>query len=216
MWRYRQFSVTVYIALSLFYNYSSLHTHWVLLVCCPTPVLWYRLPTADFPFPGFPKYPRAIFIPSLVSQCTLHLELPPLVSCSVWCFRNNWLSGALSDSRLDNWVSEWVEFVTDGQSARMSWRRARLWGPMTRFSFFLSFAGQLRCSSCVMGRPLWREDGSVICSEFVSSHSRWRTRNYILLSHLRPLSFLFVSSCDSQGLRWRNSNPSPHGVTPTD
>jgi hypothetical protein len=27
--------------------YSSLQTHWVLFVCCPSPVLWYRLPMAD-------------------------------------------------------------------------------------------------------------------------------------------------------------------------
>jgi hypothetical protein len=48
-------------------------------------------------------------------------------------------------------------------------------------------------------RPLWREDGSAICSAI----SRWsesrRTHNYILLSHLRLLSSLFVASYDSQG-----------------
>jgi hypothetical protein len=35
--------------------------------------------------------------------------------------------------------------------------------------------------------------------------------NYTLPSHLRLCS-LFVASYDSQGLRWRYSNPPPHGI----
>jgi hypothetical protein len=34
--------------------------------------------------------------------------------------------------------------------------------------------------------------------------------NYTLLSHLR-LRSLFVASYDAQGLRWKYSNPPPHG-----
>jgi hypothetical protein len=37
------------------------------------------------------------------------------------------------------------------------------------------------------------------------------TSNHILPSHPR-LSFLSVASYDSQGLRWKYSNPPPHGV----
>jgi hypothetical protein len=48
LWRSRQFTITVC---------TSLHTYWILLVCCPSPVLWYRLPTADFPLPGFSNCP---------------------------------------------------------------------------------------------------------------------------------------------------------------
>jgi hypothetical protein len=45
--------------------------------------------------------------------------------------------------------------------------------------------------------------------------NRWlvrtlRTNNHTLLSHL-SLCSLFVASCVSQGLRWRYSNPTPHG-----
>jgi hypothetical protein len=45
--------------------------------------------------------------------------------------------------------------------------------------------------------------------------NRWlirslRTNNHTLPSHLR-LCFLFVASYDLQGLRWRYSNPPPHG-----
>jgi hypothetical protein len=46
--------------------------------------------------------------------------------------------------------------------------------------------------------------------------NRWlvrslRTNNHTLPSHLRLCS-LFIASYDSQGLRWRYSNPPPHGV----
>jgi hypothetical protein len=36
-----------------------------------------------------------------------------------------------------------------------------------------------------MGRPLWREDGSAICSVITQWSESRRTRNHILLSHLR-------------------------------
>jgi hypothetical protein len=64
-WRYLQFKITVYIAITISHSLplfltvcSLLYAHWVLLVCCPTKVHWYRLPTADVPIPGFPKCPR--------------------------------------------------------------------------------------------------------------------------------------------------------------
>jgi hypothetical protein len=41
-----------------------------------------------------------------------------------------------------------------------------------------------------------------------------RTNNHTLPSHLRLCSLL-VASYGSQGLRWRYSNPPPHGVMPT-
>jgi hypothetical protein len=61
---------------------SSLHMHWVFLVCCPLPSLWYWLPTADVPLTGFLNCPHATATATLDSQCTLylHLELLPLVT----------------------------------------------------------------------------------------------------------------------------------------
>jgi hypothetical protein len=71
-------------------------------------------------------------------------------------------------------------------------------------------------------RPLWREDGSVICSGITEWSESIRTRNHTLLSHLRlpqpwgpgsciytprkrvaqlypwALGSLYVASCDSQ------------------
>jgi hypothetical protein len=45
-WCCCQFSITVYVALLLFHILSAVHyTHCVLLVYCPSPVLWYQLHT---------------------------------------------------------------------------------------------------------------------------------------------------------------------------
>jgi hypothetical protein len=57
----------------------------------------------------------------------------------------------------------------------------------------------------VLGRPLWREDGSVICSAICQWSESRRTHNQILLPHLRLLDYLSVASYDSQGLGWKYS-----------
>jgi hypothetical protein len=41
------------------------------------------------------------------------------------------------------------------------------------------------CGLVSMGRPLWREDWSAICSVFTQWSESLRTRNHTLLSHLR-------------------------------
>jgi hypothetical protein len=46
-----------------------------------------------------------------------------------------------------------------------------------------------------VGRPLWREDGSVTCSAIADWSGSWRTNNQTLPSHLRLCS-LFVASYD--------------------
>jgi hypothetical protein len=53
----------------------------------------------------------------------------------------------------------------------------------------------------VLGRPLWREEGSVICSEIFQWSESRSTLNHTLLSHLRLLGSLLVASYDLQGLR---------------
>jgi hypothetical protein len=64
----------------------------------------------------------------------------------------------------------------------------------------------------VLGRPLWREDGSVIYSAVCQWSESRRTDNHTSLSHLRLLGSLSVASYDSQGLRWKFSYTPPHGV----
>jgi hypothetical protein len=41
------------------------------------------------------------------------------------------------------------------------------------------------CSLVSVGRPLWREDGSAVCSVITQWSESRRTRNHTLLSHLR-------------------------------
>jgi hypothetical protein len=43
------------------------------------------------------------------------------------------------------------------------------------------------CGRVSVGRPLWRENGSAICSEIIQCSESRRTHNHTLLSHLRVL-----------------------------
>jgi hypothetical protein len=63
----------------------------------------------------------------------------------------------------------------------------------------------------VLGHPLWREDGSVICSAICQWSESRKTHNHTLLSHPRLLGSLSVSFYDSQELRWKYSNPPLNG-----
>jgi hypothetical protein len=81
-------------------------------------------------------------------------------------------------------VEGWSYFMTDGQSVSMSWYRAH----SKTFDQILLPVGMLLSETCGLvsvERPLWREDGSAICS-VITHWSEWRrTRNRTLLSHLR-------------------------------
>jgi hypothetical protein len=81
-------------------------------------------------------------------------------------------------------------------------------GPMTRFYPYPFFSDNIFVVLPV-GRPLWREDGYVTVQSLTGQVTE--ANNHTLPSHLRLCS-PFVASYDSQGLRWRYSNPPPHGV----
>jgi hypothetical protein len=61
-------------------------------------------------------------------------------------------------------------------------------GPMTRFYFFLSFVGKF---SLLLGRPLWREDGSAICTVICQWSESRRTSNHTLLVSSETTGFPF-------------------------
>jgi hypothetical protein len=65
---------------------SSLYAHWVLFVFCPTPVLWYRFPTADVHSLGFQNCPRP-------TETATHSALS--IFCSLLLLSRSVLSGAL-------------------------------------------------------------------------------------------------------------------------
>jgi hypothetical protein len=101
------------------------------------------------------------------------------------------------------WV--WVYLTADGQLTSIGL-------PFGAHDQILSlsflFLQLLCCSSC---RALSLTRGRVCNFQC----NRWlvrslRTNNHTLLSRLRLCS-LFVASYNLQGLRWRYSNPSPHG-----
>jgi hypothetical protein len=75
-------------------------------------------------------------------------------------------------------------FTTDSQSVSMSWCRAHL---RTCDQILLSVGMLLSeiCGLVSVGLPLWREDGSAICSAITQWSESRRTRNHALLSHLR-------------------------------
>jgi hypothetical protein len=102
----------------------------------------------------------------------------------------------------------WGDVMTNGQSVYPSWCWAPLWSPWPDFS--LSFCQKIALLF-VLGHSLWREDGSIICGAICQWSGLQRTHNHTLLPHLRILRSLSVASYDSQGLRWKYSNPPPHG-----
>jgi hypothetical protein len=121
-------------------------------------------------------------------------------------------------------------FATDGQSASMSWCRAH----SETCDQILPPVGRLLSESCGLisvGRPLWREDGSAVCSVITQWSESRITRNHTLLSHLRllqpgePGSRIYIPQEQGgpvippaigfhlrrllrlAGLQWRYSNP---------
>jgi hypothetical protein len=70
------------------------HTHWVLLVCCPTLVLGNRLPTADVPPPEFPNCLLRIATATLDSLCTHWNSLLEL--CPITTSLAHWLTDQLN------------------------------------------------------------------------------------------------------------------------
>jgi hypothetical protein len=66
-----------------------------------------------------------------------------------------------------------------GRSVSMSWCRAH---SGTCDQILLPVG---RCCLVSVGRPLWREDGSAVCSAITQWTESHRTRNHTLLSHLK-------------------------------
>jgi hypothetical protein len=104
-----------------------------------------------------------------------------------------------------------VYITANRQSTSSSWYRASLWGPWPDLSFSSFFFFWLTITFILfpMTSSLTRK---WVCS-LECLHSLVRsltTSNHTLPSHPR-LCFLSVASYDSQGLRWKYSNPPPHG-----
>jgi hypothetical protein len=138
----------------------------------------------------------------LIPHKTEHFITRAVIPSNAGCFKKSFTT-------LEAYVWSWSYLrLTVSQSVSMSWCRAPLWGPWPDFIFY--FLLLENCFLFVLGHPLWREGGYVICSAMCQwSESRW-THNHTLLSHLRLLGSLSVASYDLQGLRWKYSYPPPH------
>jgi hypothetical protein len=93
----------------------------------------------------------------------------------------------------------WALFTTDGQPASLSWNKAHIWGLRPDFYYLCDSYGIV-----LVGRPLWREDGSVfyICCWLLPAQSFFGPSPLGLMTIFYCLTFetsLFVASYDSQG-----------------
>jgi hypothetical protein len=128
--------------------------------------------------------------------------------------------------------------VTDGQSASLSWYQAPLWNSWPDIFSVLTVAGFLMWGAlsdertglnllynCFWALPEQPLSGSefhrtqiIFCCLIWNSPNREdqvpvfiSPRNRVAQLYPRALGSLSVASYDSQGLRWRYSNPPPHG-----
>jgi hypothetical protein len=86
------------------------------------------------------------------------------------------------------------------------------WPPFGTLDQMLSCSSFQSDNYCILRSKAPSLTRKRVCS-LQCNHSLVRslTSNHILPPHLRLCS-LFVASYDSQGLRWKYSNPPPHGV----
>jgi hypothetical protein len=107
---------------------------------------------------------------------------------------------------IGSWSCSWSYFTTDRRSVSQSvfLGVGHPFEAHDQILLFTSFCRKIALLF-VLGRPLWREDGSVIWSAISQWSESWRTRNHTLLSRLRLLGSFSVASYDPQGLRWKYS-----------
>jgi hypothetical protein len=125
---------------------------------------------------------------------------------------NNTKPSGSSQESID-WGRSWSWSSSCGRQSvyQFIWVSGLPLGPLTRFYLALLSSSDNYFILLSRASTLTRKR---VCS-LQCNHSLVRLltpNNHTLLSHLRLCS-LFVASCDSQGLRWRYSNPPPHGVS---
>jgi hypothetical protein len=124
-------------------------------------------------------------------------------------------------SRLSTAVRSY--FTIDSQSVSMSWYRAPF-GTCDQISFPVGMLLSEICGLVSVGSPLWREDGSAVCSAITQWSGSRRTPNLegqfpVFISPRNRAAQLytpghwvpFTSPLSLAGLQWRYSNPPPHG-----
>jgi hypothetical protein len=154
-----------------------------------SPVLWYWLPMADVPLPlGFQTVPCLSYSNSWLNSGLSRNSSPILISSKPLLRGRVWKVFSCC------WTSPGKSFETPptkfkfklscdqrsvGQSVLVS---GPLWGPRPDFSFLCL---TITLFLLHVRRPLWREYGSVICSEITHWLQSRSIHNHILQSYLR-------------------------------
>jgi hypothetical protein len=94
---------------------------------------------------------------------------------------------SINDCLWLNWTESESYVTTDGQPASLSWNKAPIWGLPPDLYYLCD-----NYSLVLVGRPLWREVGSVfVCAAGPCQRSLsrvrvpWDSRPYFTVSHLR-------------------------------
>jgi hypothetical protein len=98
---------------------------------------------------------------------------------------------SMSHPRLPHLSQSQSYITTDGQSAILSWCRVLLW-TQDQISFLFFSLVSDNCLNIEVGRPVWREDGSVLPSAVTHWSELRITHNHTLLPHL-ILTFVKLS-----------------------
>jgi hypothetical protein len=98
--------------------------------------------------------------------------------------------------------------ATDGQSARLSWNEAPMWGLRPDFYYCGAIAG---LSSLTRGRVCRLQLLLALAIAVILGSESRGTRGHILLCQIRD--FPFRRLIRLAVLRWRYSNSPPHGIT---
>jgi hypothetical protein len=133
-----------------------------------------------------------------------------LSDCCCLKFSVLYLWGALSDERTGSTIcsviTEWSESLRTRNHILLSHRRSRSYfatdshsvclgiehpcGTCDQILFPVGLLLSEICGLVSMGRPLWREDGSAICSVITQWSESLRTRNRTLLSHKHRMEYI--------------------------
>jgi hypothetical protein len=107
----------------------------------------------------------------------------------VWYSKHNSILCCSCQSESESESESESYVTTDGQPASLSWNKATIWGLRPDFYYLCDSYGLV-----LVGRPLWREVGSVFCMCFwplpaqsFSGPSPWDLRPYFTVSDLRLL-----------------------------
>jgi hypothetical protein len=105
------------------------------------------------------------------------------IAPGTWKLLSHWYRKGICDERLISHVTQVTLRLTVGQSVRLGIEH-----PCGTCDQILLHVGMLLSEICGLvsvGSPLWREDGSAICSVITQWSESRRTRNHTSLSHLR-------------------------------